>query len=406
MPAPTKFSDTNVLISAHARSDAIRVFPTKTKFNGTENNNGMNIYEFLSLINSAQKQMNLSREEFLEFLLMCTTGKPHVLIKDWSENGHDIESIYYNLFVHYDMRMSPENARTKLFAYKAHKNSSLSKVTSEIMQLSMRAACVHPHGLARQACFNNDAGRALINCLPTNSSDIVSNKYYTLTSKLGRICTFVELSRALQINSHLINSDIAKAGLSLVPSQKGGHRYGPPWQKPVPNPNVYYTNNPPTSHNVWGRGVGQSNDDHFDITVTNDSDESNNDEGQEEYAEQNCVDGQDNTDTYHQNNYENHEYESVHEGTNNTENDDDYTPDHNTEECADPQDNTEVELRCVLCGQDHSAEFGCPNIRDDYGNIIKINPCPDCPLFVYPRLFHSPLYCPFRVGGPLGPNSS
>jgi hypothetical protein len=37
----------------------------------------------LSLINAAQ--IKLSREEFLDFLLMCTTRRPHILIKDWSE---------------------------------------------------------------------------------------------------------------------------------------------------------------------------------------------------------------------------------------------------------------------------------------------------------------------------------
>jgi len=374
MPAPVKYSDSNVLTSALSRYNAIRVFPTRNKFNGTENNNGMNIHEFLSLMGSAQKQMNLSREEFLEFLLMCTTGKPHVLIRDWTENGNNIESIYYNLFVHYDMRMSPETARNKLFAYKAHKSSSLSKVTSEIMQLALRSACVHPLGIARTAAYNNDAVQALIKSLPPKSSDIVSNKYYTLTSKLGRICTFVELSRALQIHSHVINSDINLKGFSPVPPQKGFHKNG------QTHLNVYYQS---TSHDDY-----DEEDVHNDQDHTEDDDQELNLNENVPYIEndQDVVEGH-----FEDENSQNddHEYneESVHD-----------TDKHLNEDQA----------SCDQCGsEDHPDENSCPNIQDDWGNIVLIAPkyimeiCKNCP-----DLKHCLLYCPFRESGPLGPNSS
>ncbi len=61
LPAPKNFSAKNVLTTPSAQADAIRIFPTKNKFNGTEHSNGMNIHGFLSLINAAQKQMKLSR---------------------------------------------------------------------------------------------------------------------------------------------------------------------------------------------------------------------------------------------------------------------------------------------------------------------------------------------------------
>jgi len=54
--APKEFSERNVLITAAKRSDAIRIFPTKSKFDGTESLNGMNIHEFLSLMNSAKNK--------------------------------------------------------------------------------------------------------------------------------------------------------------------------------------------------------------------------------------------------------------------------------------------------------------------------------------------------------------
>jgi hypothetical protein len=216
--APKEFSDSNVLITAAKRSDAIRIFPTKSKFNGTESQNGMNIHEFLSLMNSAQKQMKLSKEEFSEFLLMCTTGKPHVLIQDWIDNGADVEELYYNLYTHYDMRMTPEIARDKLHAYKARKNSSLAKVISDIMQLALRATCVLPQGVTRTASYNYEAVQALIRSLPPMASHSASNKYHTLSHRLGRQATFVELSRAMTVETNTIDNEIAKFGLATGPN--------------------------------------------------------------------------------------------------------------------------------------------------------------------------------------------
>jgi len=225
LPSPKEFSSRNVLTTASARAEAIRIFPTKNKFNGTESTNGMNIHEFLSLINAAQKQIKLSKEEFLEFLLMCTTGRPHMLIKDWSENGDGIEEIYYNLFTHYDLRMSPETARERLSTYKARKNSNLSKVTSDIMQLALRAACVLPPGVTRTASYNSEAIQALIRSLPPMASDTASNKYHTISSRLQRPATFVELSRALSINAHTIDAEIARAGAPPGHNNFGGKSY-------------------------------------------------------------------------------------------------------------------------------------------------------------------------------------
>jgi hypothetical protein len=413
LPAPKEFSPRNVLTTPSARADAIRIFPTKNKFNGTEHSNGMNIHEFLSLINAAQKQMKLSREEFLEFLLMCTTGRPHILIKDWSENGDDIEAIYYNLFTHYDMRMSPETAREKLYSFKARKNSSLSKVISDIMQLALRAACVHPQGVARTASYNNDAVQALIRCLPPIASDTASNKYHTISSRLQRPATFVELSRALSIKSHTIDAEIAKSGATpnnhyggkqsngsngngmhrsnknkklgpnkntafVVSTQqvqhKGGQYSGPPKGKGQGNQQghkaeAFYTDNPPNNrngnNNGKGRGGNNRNPNNRGFSKGNGNSSNN-------------VNG------FNPNNGNkrgNNRYNGNKQGYK-------------------PRD------YCSLCGsKNHLATDGCPNIQDDMGKIIPVlpcqNTCPDCPSTVHPRLNHSAAYCPFRISGPL-----
>jgi hypothetical protein len=412
LPAPKEFSIRNVLTTPGARADAIRVFPTKTKFNGTEHSNGMNIHEFLSLINAAQKQMKLSREEFLEFLLMCTTGRPHILIKDWSENGDDIEAIYYNLFTHYDMRMSPETAREKLYSYKARKNSSLSKVVSDIMQLALRAACVHPQGVARTASYNNDAVQALIRSLPPNASDTASNKYHTISSRLQRPATFVELSRALSIKSHTIDAEIAKSGATpnnnfggkqahghngnsmhrsnkdkklgphkntafVVSTQsvprRGGQHSSPSQNKGQNSQQglkaqAYYTENPPMNRGNQGNGKGRGG---FNRNQNNKSFNKGNSNG--------------NVNGYNQSN-------GNKKGGNRYNN--------GNKQGFKPKD------YCSLCGfKNHLATDGCPNIQDDMGKIIPVlpcqNTCPDCPSTVHPRLNHSATYCPFRITGPL-----
>ena len=412
LPAPKEFSSRNVLTTPGARADAIRIFPTKNKFNGTEHSNGMNIHEFLSLINAAQKQMKLSREEFLEFLLMCTTGRPHILIQDWSENGDDIEAIYYNLYTHYDMRMSPETAREKLYSFKARKNSSLSKVISDIMQLALRAACVHPQGVARTASYNNDAVQALIRCLPPIASDTASNKYHTISSRLQRPATFVELSRALSIKSHTIDAEIAKSGATpnnnyggrqahghngnhahknnkdkklgpkntafVVNTQQGQHKRGQhsgqPKGKGQNNQQghkveVYYTENPTNRNNNYngkGRGGNNRNQNNKGFNKGNGN-------------------GNGNVNGYGQGNGNKKAGNRYNNGNKQGFRQKDY---------------------CSLCGsRNHLATDGCPNIQDDMGKIIPVlpcqNTCPDCPSTVHPRLNHSATYCPFRITGPL-----
>ena len=411
LPAPKEFSARNVLATAGARADAIRIFPTKNKFNGTEHSNGMNIHEFLSLINAAQKQMKLSREEFLEFLLMCTTGRPHILIKDWSENGDDIESIYYNLFTHYDMRMSPETAREKLYAFKARKNLSLSKVISDIMQLALRAACVHPQGVARTASYNNDAVQALIRCLPPIASDTASNKYHTISSKLQRPATFVELSRALSIKSHTIDAEIAKSGAAPNYNYVGKHPQGNAGhnthrsskdKKPRSQMNTAFVVNTQQVQHKGGQHSSPSGRNHHGQSKQqgqraeafyghSPQKHHNNDNGKGKSGNFN-----DNRKAYYKGNG-NGNVNGFGQGNGNRKGNNGYR--------GNKQHSKNLDY-CSLCGfKNHLATDGCPNIQDDMGKIIPVHPCqntcPDCPSTVHPRLNHSATYCPFRISGPL-----
>jgi hypothetical protein len=412
LPSPKNYSSRNVLNTASARAEAIRIFPTKNKFNGTESSNGMNIHEFLSLINAAQKQMNLSREEFLEFLLMCTTGRPHMLIKDWSENGDGIEEIYYNLFTHYDMRMSPETAREKLSVYKARKNSNLSKVTSDIMQLALRAACVLPPGVTRTASYNSEAIQALIRSLPPMASDTASNKYHTISSRLQRPATFVELSRALSINAHTIDAEIARAGAPPGHNNFGGKTYhnyngngthkGNKDKKPR-SQNTAYTVNAKTGQHKESRHSstphhGQRNQKGRTEVFYNQNGSAQN--GHNNDRNRGASNGNRNNDRNRNGNGQNRGNSSNRYNNSNGYRGNGNRQNHNNRQ------GYRTKNYCSLCGyRDHLATDGCPYIQDDHGKVIKVLPCqttcPDCPSTVNPRLNHSATYCPFRISGPL-----
>ncbi len=411
LPAPKEFSPRNVLTTPGARADAIRIFPTKTKFNGTEHSNGMNIHEFLSLINAAQKQIKLSREEFLEFLLMCTTGRPHILIKDWSENGDDIESIYYNLFTHYDMRMSPETAREKLYAFKARKNSTLSKVISDIMQLALRAACVHPQGVARTASYNNDAVQALIRCLPPIASDTASNKYHTISSKLQRPATFVELSRALSVKSHTIDAEIAKSGVApnhnhgskTSHGSHGSHAHRSKDKKPRSHTNTAFVVSTQQVHNKGGQNSGPSGKNSRGVSRQQ-SQKAN------AFYTQNPTNHRGNNHSHSKGRQGSSNRKGYQKGNGNNNVNGYGQGNNNNRRQGNKYQNNKQGFKpknyCSLCGfKDHLATDGCPNIQDDMGKIIPVHPCqttcPDCPSTVHPRLNHSATYCPFRISGPL-----
>jgi hypothetical protein len=103
------------------KSDCLRQFPTRPKFGGTGKDGTMDIIEFLNAVNAAQEDCKLSEKEFKSMLLACSTGRPHSLLMEWIANGDDVPTIYHNLLLHFDKRISPETARLQLYSYKAPK---------------------------------------------------------------------------------------------------------------------------------------------------------------------------------------------------------------------------------------------------------------------------------------------
>ena len=209
---PTKFSPAPVIINASKLNEVLKAFPSKTnqKFNGLAS--GVNIVEFLNNMNTGQEIMCLSKNEFLQMLLRCVSGKVYNLLSETINHEKDVSNIYHSMMCMFDTRLSSSNARKVLTAYKANRTSSLTKVQSYILEVASRIASALPAGQSRTSMFNLEANSALVRCLPSNSSVLVNNIINGLTAKLQRHPTFIEVTKCLSKYSDTIDSDIEKNG--------------------------------------------------------------------------------------------------------------------------------------------------------------------------------------------------
>jgi hypothetical protein len=204
---PKSFSPVPTLLTSRQRADCMKLLPSGShKFNGSPT--GMNILEYLHMLKTMQQQCNLSQPEFNEMMLASTTGNAHMLLYGWIENKEDPTNIFHNLLVHYDKRLQPEEARARLYAYKAPKTADLAKVEATIQRLASRATSNMPPGIARTTSYNLEVISGLIKALPTASSLIVQNQNNEKSARLGEPLTAVQLSRVLNMYRHTIDKDI------------------------------------------------------------------------------------------------------------------------------------------------------------------------------------------------------
>ena len=209
---PKYFSPIPVLVTASKLQDAVKTFPTRSgqRFTGTQG--GVNIVEFLHSLNTAQSILNLSKKEFMEILLKCVSGRVYNLVSECLSYEHDVADLYHALLTLYDQRMTSHTARKVIMNYRALKSSNLMKVQSQIMEYASRIASQLPQGPRRTAMFNIESGNALVRALPPTSAATVTNVMNSLASKLQRLPTFVELTKALGKYADTINQDIQKNG--------------------------------------------------------------------------------------------------------------------------------------------------------------------------------------------------
>jgi hypothetical protein len=211
---PDNFSAVPVITTTTKLAEVNKVFPRQNKFAGFAKDGGMGIVEFLNCLNTAQEQCKLSEPEFINRILAGSNGPAHDLILEWKANG-----IYHNLLVNYDRCLTPEDARARLMTYKVGKIGSLAEAESKIIRWIERAAVTFPIGESRSAYYYLEGCNALIHALPPYSSQIANNLYSSLTAKLLRACTLLELSQGLNLHRSNIDKDIKEHGSQMIKSK-------------------------------------------------------------------------------------------------------------------------------------------------------------------------------------------
>ena len=378
---PTYFSKNPTWNTLHQKTECMKLFPTRPKFSGSTKEGAIDIIEFLNAINAAQDHCKTSEKEFKEMLMNCTTGKAHALLMELLANDDDIPTIYHNLLIHFDKRISPEAARLQLASYKAPRAATLAGVEANIMSLANRASSMLPAGPSRVASFNLESIQALIRSLPPQSASVVQTKYNELSARQGHAATAAELSRALYSARHAIDLDIKSHGgershQTTVLKPKRGF-------KTFKSPRVYL-NTPvyalqassPRGHDrkLKPRTFGANQSSSFrDRTISTRPQGSHGHKARNGQTPERSSTGR---------------FVSHAGGR----------PQHKPR-----QDNFRF---CSLCGQNnHTSSQGCPNMVTDAGKVLQVMPtmgtCSLCPAKIKTRLNHPTTLCPFRRGAPL-----
>jgi hypothetical protein len=347
---PTEFAEHPSLTTPQRKKEAIMNFPPRHKFTGVGSKDGiqaMTLEEFLGSMGRAQRDMNLSRQEFHDQLVNCSTGKAHALLLDWLDNDESTESIYHLLSVNFDRRISPESAKTQLRDFKVQKDHNLAKIESLLTQLSSRAVSTLPPGESRKQLQNMEAIQALTRSLPPYSQNIVSTQYSLLSARRGKPVTFQELMRGLNIHRAGIDADIKSFGVD--PKKNQGNQN----KNPAPAKN----NNQKKGKPTFGA---------FAVEMAPRAGQPQENRQQAQGEGKKKPDGK--------------KYDGKRKGEGNPR------------------------PYCSLCGlNNHTAIKGCRNMLDDKGVPVLIDPvqstCTACPPHIQPRLNHPSRLCPWR---PLG----
>ena len=209
---PTEWGKHPTLTNAAKITAANKAFPGMSKFRGHPREGYLTIIEFLTVLRNAQDQCKLSEAEFVEKMITASTGEAHEIISYCKDQRESVSDIYHSLIMRFDDRITVEEAKTRLLSFKATKNMNLARVESQIMLYANRASAQFPIGASRQAYYNLEACQALIKALPTNSQNIATTTYNSLTARLQEAPSYSVLTRALNNHRTIMDKDIKQFG--------------------------------------------------------------------------------------------------------------------------------------------------------------------------------------------------
>ena len=391
---PTIFSNEPVITSSQKLAEILKVFHRGNKFSGSKQDSSISIVEYLNMLKTAQNQCKLSREEFIDRMLETSTGLAHELLLEWVQNGESIETIYHNLLVTFDKRMSPEEAKQQLTNFKIPKSSSLAKAEAQIMILASRAASKLPEGQSRIDNYNLESINALIRALPRASSTRVNNEYTQLSAKLGRTATAAELSRKLNVFRDTIDQDIKEHGADTSFRMK--------------------TKNSTVNRKKNNRYVHRDELTAFNMMAARALARQAAGYPTKKYAY--------NTNSFTPKPVDNlSKYFYAHPPSKNNNSQNNKAKNLRSKRKAPPRGpngkfikltsyNNQSTRSCLLCGMSNHNATSCRNMRDDKGEIQNLIPtrgtCEKCPGRAQGRLHHPSNICPYRPGGVFNRNAN
>ena len=408
-PSDAEFSTVPTLTTPSRRTECNKIFPYQShkKFDGKN----VSIHEFLSSLNYAQKELFLSKEEFMNKMLAATTRQPREYIANWISLGESLESIYFRLFSYYDTRQDAESAKKKLYEFRANKSSTFQRVHTAIGNLALRANSNLPKGDNRTFSTDQDSIEGLLRALPSHSALLAKQERNTLQHVLGRRITYNELVKRLYLIQETINHDIRVNGVSdrfndrkkIFPRREGdilAIDYVEQAESTMgdENPQCFEISKGNTNRKTAnGRGGKTSNRSNFQKKPFNKDWQNNNDWKNKSKPWQNS-----NFSKRNQN-------PNFGKGWGMSG-----TPDSKNWRRNGDSPNWKSNWSdkfCSLCGKtDHTAleGRGCPNMQTDAGDRIKVIPtsgfCSLCPSEIKKRLRHPEHLCMYREKGVFNKN--
>ena len=356
---PTDFSDKAQLNSESKFNTALKVFPSKTLFNGKK---GIQIHDFLEDCNRAQANLRLTRSEFKDLFIKCMSGDPQHSARNSFRLGHSIEQVYRSLTMAYSNLITPEDANAKLATLKAPKTINLSKLVTIIQNLANRATANYQIQKEKDSVYNTLCIETMKRCLPEASQTLLSKELVRVTADIGRSLDFMELTMILYPHSKVINTDIERSGVAA--------NYNGNMSPYLPDPSKEDKDN---RHNKHGNGKSNGNNSKHQKPTgsVNEISAKPASDNQNRYSK-----GKQNQDKPYTNKKDGNKDYHIQTGNNN-------------------------KRYCSACGQNnHNNSDGCKLLRDDMGRVIQqgatSGPCEPCQKKLGKQLLHSDNLCPGR----------
>ena len=402
-PPPYFSPEATLTNNPNKLNECLKVFPRMQKFSGTNKDGQMTVVEYLTNLTLAQEQCRLSESEFLARMLASSTGQAHELINMWIQNNCTADQIYASLLIHFDKRPSPEESKTKLYAYRVARNESLAKAEGNIMILVGTAAKAVPAGPSRVTFINLESCHALMRALPEWSRVQVSNLYHSLSAKLGRTLTFTELDSALHALRANIDLDISQ----------NGHDNSKPQRFHM---NKYIPQNKYSTFSVnMGNNVDTIANKTFPVSKAR-TETSYTPRPVSRPFTRSRAPQRDSKPSYNGNNANRTALKPTNNGggafrkfntrpSGNRARSNSRPRAKSNDRRPFNKGNGSPNKGCILCGMNNHKAETCRMMRDDQGVIKSIIPgygkCTKCPARIQPRLNHPESLCPFRPNGPL-----